>query len=62
MGLPDGPPIPPSPFAPARAVAIAIKVASTKCEAAQIIPMQRSLVDLGIAIAEGRFAPREAQS
>ncbi|MGA3201047.1 MAG: hypothetical protein ABSF12_00980 [Bryobacteraceae bacterium] len=57
VGPPQGPPIPPSPFAPARAVAIAIKVASTKCAPPEIQGTQRSLVDLGMAIAEGRFAP-----
>jgi len=62
VGLPQGPPIPPSPFAPARAVAIAIKVASTKCEPREIQTTQRSLIQLGLAIAEGRFAPRDLQS
>ncbi|HTB11186.1 MAG TPA: hypothetical protein VK752_06440 [Bryobacteraceae bacterium] len=58
IGPPQGPPIPPSPFAPARAVAIAIKLASTKCEATEIQSTQRSLIGLGMAIAEGRFAPK----
>jgi hypothetical protein len=57
VGPPEGPPIPPSPFAPARAVAIAIKLASTKCPATEIQPTQRSMIDLGMGIAEGRFAP-----
>jgi hypothetical protein len=57
IGPPQGPPIPPSPFAPARGVAIAVKVASTKCPAPEIQPTQRSMIDLGIGIAEGRFAP-----
>src|SRR5580693_1515420 len=58
IGPPQGPPIPPGPFAPARAVAIAVKVASTKCNPPEIQPTQRALVDLGMAIAEGRFAPK----
>jgi hypothetical protein len=62
IGPPGGPPIPPSPFAPARAVAIAIKLASTKCEATEIQSMQRSLIGLGMAIAEGLFAPKGPQS
>lgn len=62
VGPPQGPPIPPSPFAPARAVAIAIKVASTKCDPPEIEGTQRSLIGLGMAIAEGRFAPRDLQS
>jgi hypothetical protein len=57
VGPPQGPPIPPSPFAPARAVAIAVKVASAKADPVEIQPTQRALVDLGMAIAEGRFAP-----
>jgi hypothetical protein len=62
VGPPQGPPIPPSPFAPARAVAIAIKMASTKCEATEIQGTQRALIDLGMAIAEGRFAPKGFES
>jgi hypothetical protein len=58
VGPPEGPPIPPSPFAPARAVAIAVKVASTKCDPPEIQGTQRSLIELGMAIAEGRFAPK----
>jgi hypothetical protein len=58
IGPPQGPPIPPSPFAPARAVAIAIKVASTKCDPPEIQSTQRSFIELGMAIAEGRFAPK----
>jgi hypothetical protein len=62
VGPPQGPPIPPSPFAPSRAVAIAIKLASTKCEATEIQGTQRSLIGLGMAIAEGRFPPKGPQS
>jgi hypothetical protein len=62
VGPPQGPPIPPSPFAPARAVAIAIKMASTKCDPKEIQGTQRSLIGLGMAIAEGRFPPRDLQS
>lgn len=61
-GPPQGPPVPPSPFAPARAVAVAIKVASAKCEATEIEGTQRSLIGLGLAIAEGRFGPKGPQS
>jgi hypothetical protein len=62
IGPPDGPPIPPSPLAPNRAVAIAVKVASTKVEAAEIKPTQRSLIGLGMAVAEGHYAPQSSQS
>jgi hypothetical protein len=58
VGPPQGPHIPPSPFAPAKAVAIAIKMASAKSPAAEIQPTQRAFVELGMAIAEGRFAPQ----
>lgn len=50
------PPVPPSPFAPARAVAISVKVASTKCEPAAMLATQRAFLDLGIGVAEGRFS------
>jgi hypothetical protein len=49
------------PFAPARAVAIAIKMASAKCPPPEIQGTQRALVELGMAIAEGRFAPQGLQ-
>jgi hypothetical protein len=62
IGPPDGPPIPPSPLAPNRAVAIAVKVASTKVDAPEILRTQRSLIGLGMAVAEGRYAPRSSQS
>lgn len=54
---PNAPPISPSPFASARAVAIAVKVASTKVDPARIKPTQRSFTQLGVAVAEGRFPP-----
>jgi hypothetical protein len=53
---PNAPPMPPSPFAPARAVAISIKLASTKVEPVKIQATQKGLVELGIGVAEGRFA------
>jgi hypothetical protein len=62
IGPPDGPPMPPSPLAPNRAVAIAVKVASTKVDAPEIQPTQRSLIGLGMAVAEGRYAPQSSQS
>jgi hypothetical protein len=57
LAPPNVPPVPPSPFAPARAVAIAVRVASTKGDPARIQATQRSFIELGIAIAEGRFPP-----
>lgn len=55
---PNLPPIPPHPFAPARSLAVAVKVASTNVEGERIISTQRSFIDLGMAIAEGRFLPK----
>jgi hypothetical protein len=59
---PHGQPLQPSPFAPARAVAIAIKMASVKCPPPEIQGTQRTLIELGMAIAEGRFPPKDLQS
>lgn len=62
VGPPQGPPLPPSPFAANRALAIAIKVASAKSPPPEIQPTQRSLIDLGMAIAAGQFAPQGSRS
>lgn len=48
-------PAPPSPYAPAKAVAMAVKFASNKAEPANRAKCQRSYVELGIGVAEGRF-------
>jgi len=53
--VPQPPPVPPGPFVPAKAVAGAILLASVKGNPAIVVPMQRSFVDLGIGVAEGRF-------
>ncbi len=58
---PNIPPIPPHPFAPARALAIAVKVASTQVEGVRIKATQRSFIDLGMAIAEGRFMLKDLE-
>jgi hypothetical protein len=55
VGPPGGPVVPPDRFAPARAVALAVKVASTKGEPARVPATQRSLIELGIGVAEGRY-------
>jgi len=52
---PNMPVTPPSPYAPARAVAISVKLASTKAEPVAIVPMQLAFVELGLGVAEGRF-------
>jgi hypothetical protein len=57
LAPPGVPVVPPSPWAPARAVAIAVKVASTKSDPREITRTQRSLIELGVAVAEGRFSP-----
>ena len=52
---PNAPPMPPAPFAPAKAVARAVKMATAKADPVKIIDTQRLLVELGIGVAEGRF-------
>jgi hypothetical protein len=49
-------PRPPGPFAPAKAVAIAIKLASLKSDPVKIAETHRLFVELGIGVANGRFA------
>ena len=53
--VPQPPPVPPGPFVPAKAVAGAILLASAKGDPTKLLPMQRSFVELGIGVAEGRF-------
>ena len=50
---PNMPPMPPRPFAPARSVAGAIKLACTKADPVKIVETQRLLLELGITVAEG---------
>lgn len=52
---PNAPPIPPAPYASAKAVALAVILASTKVEPIRIVDTQRLFVELGIGVAEGRF-------
>ncbi len=52
---PKATPVPPSPFAPAKAVIQAVKLASINGDPARIIDTQGAFLDLGIRIAEGRF-------
>jgi hypothetical protein len=52
---PNLPPTPPAPFAAAKAIALAVTLASIKTEQAKIARMQRSYVELAIEIAEGRL-------
>ena len=52
---PGMPPKAPAPYAPAAAVAMAVKLASTKSEPANMLKTQRSYVELGIEVAKGRF-------
>lgn len=55
MAPPKAPAMPPGPYAPAKAVAGAVKLASTKCDPAKIADTQRLFVELGLGVAEGRF-------
>lgn len=52
---PGGPPIPAPPFATAKSVANAVKLACTKSNPARMIETQKSFVELGIGVAAGRF-------
>jgi hypothetical protein len=52
---PKAPPMAPSPFAPSKAVANAIKLTSLRSDPAQIGNMQAAYLELGLRIAEGRF-------
>jgi hypothetical protein len=56
---PKSPPMPPPPFAPAKAVASAIKLATTKADPVRIAETQKLYLQLGINIAEGRFSHTE---
>ena len=53
---PKAPPMSPAPFAHAKAVSGAAKLASTKSDPVRIAETQKIYVELGIAIAEGRFS------
>jgi hypothetical protein len=55
---PKAPPTPPPPFAP-KAVAGAIKLATTKADPVRIAETQKLYLELGIAIAEGRHSHTE---
>jgi hypothetical protein len=52
---PNAPPMAPGPFAPANAVAIAVKMATSKADPVKIVDTQRLFVELGIGVGEGRF-------
>lgn len=55
LAPPNLPVKPPSPFAPAKAVATSVKLASLRGEKAELAFRQKSFVELGIGVAEGRF-------
>lgn len=55
MAPPKAPPMAPAPWAPAKAVAMAVKLAATKGNPVRIIDRQRSYFELGVAVAEGRY-------
>jgi len=48
--------IEPGPYGPAATVARAVKLASSQCSAVGIIEAQRSYLELGIGVAEGKYA------
>lgn len=51
----NAPAVAPAPHGPAKAVALAVKMAASKADPVKIIETQRLLVELGIGVAEGRF-------
>lgn len=55
LTAPGKPPIKAPPFAAAKAVANAVKLACTKSDPARIIQTQRSFVELGVGVAAGLF-------
>lgn len=59
---PKAPPVAPGPFAPAKAVANAVKLASTKAEPAKIAETQRLFLELGMGVSEGRYDPAEVRN
>jgi hypothetical protein len=58
----SAPPNLPGPFAIAKAVARVVKIASTKVEPIKIVGTQQLFIELGIAVAEGRFVWPEIRS
>ena len=58
--VPPPPPVPPGPYVPAKVAAGAILLASVKGDPTRIADTQRSFVELGIGVAEGRFVWPEA--
>jgi hypothetical protein len=53
---PKIPVVPPGPWLPAKAVSGAVLLASAKVDPVRIPDVQRSFIELGIGVAEGRFA------
>ena len=59
---PNSPPVSPVPFAPAKEVAVAVKLASVKVDPVKNIDTQRLFLELGIGVADGRFVWPEIRS
>lgn len=51
---PKSPAMSPPPFAPAKAVAVSVKLSSTKAEPTRISETQKLYLELGLSLAEGR--------
>jgi hypothetical protein len=49
------PPVAPAPFAPAKAVAKAVKLVSTRADPVRTVDTYRLFLELGIGVAEDRF-------
>lgn len=55
IASPGRPASPTPPFASAKSVANAVKLACTKSDPAKLIQTQKALVEIGIGVADGRF-------
>ncbi len=55
LAPPKATPTAPAPFASAKSVATAVKLASVKGDPVRIVDRQRSYFELGIGVAEGRY-------
>lgn len=56
FAVPGGPTAPVPPFAAAKSIANAVKLACTKSGPLRVIETQKSFVELGLGVANGRFA------
>jgi hypothetical protein len=58
----NSPPVPPVPFAPAKEVAVAVKLAAARVDPFKSVDAQRLFLELGVGVADGRFVWPEIKS